>query len=276
MGGVVGVSTILWDARVGMLARRIQMERSQIRMNKRGVFSLRLGLSLGLTVLLISLLIILGSSSLSQSADKPTEATPLLVLTAQKEVRVFGHIFPARFNAAKGPEAQYHFLVWQAGTSPGALIETPADDLDFHDAILGLGAQPGNNLTMAAWTGRHDHDNPAPKQTVSGSQLDIRIAWSDNPNGLSIDQVFSQPPTPNPQPLSSWRFSGNRDRWFNTIPLVPRPGCLMCLYSCPSGKVSNGALSIADYVHEPQRFHADTDQLPPDGTAVIVTFQIRS
>jgi hypothetical protein len=50
----------------------------------------------------------------------------------------------------------------------------------------------------------------------------------------------------------------------------------MCLYSCPSGKVSNGALSIVDYVREPQRFHADTDQLPPDGTAVIVTFQIRS
>ncbi len=245
-------------------------------MNKRGVFSFLLGLSLGLVILLIILLSIWGGSSFSQSTDKPTEAMPLLVLTEQKEVRVFGQIFPSRFNAATGPEAQYHFLVWQGGTSPGALIQTPADDLDFHDAILGLGAQPGNKLTMAAWTGRHNHDNPAPKQTVTGSQIDIRIAWVDNPSGLSIEQAFLNSVLSPQSSVLSPRFSGNRDRWFNTIPLVPRPGCLMCLYSCPSGKVSNEALSIADYIREPQYFRADTDRLPPDGTAVIVTFQLQS
>ena len=229
-------------------------------MNKRGGASLLLALSLGLAFLI-------GSSS--QSADKPTADMSLLVLTEQKEVHVFGQIFPARFNAAKGPEAQYHFLVWQGGTSPGALIETPVDDLDFHDAILGLGAQPGNNLTMTAWTKRHEHKNPATQQTVIGSQLKVRISWPDKPNGLPIEQAFLDSAL-NP------RFSGNRDRWFNTIPLVPRPGCLMCLYSCPSGKVGNGVLSIADYVDKPQHFHADTHQLPPDGTAVIVTFQLQS
>jgi hypothetical protein len=248
-------------------------------MNTRGGICVLLTLSLGLVILI---------GSASQSADKPTEGMPLLVLTEQKEVHVFGQIFPARFNAAKGPEAQYHFLVWQGGTSPGALIETPVDDLDFHDALLGLGAQPGNNLTMTAWTKRHDHDNPAPRQTITGSQLQVRISWRDKPNGLPIDQVFQHSALrPQPSALNSHsvlspqssvlnpRFSGNRDRWFNTIPFVPRPGCLMCLYSCPSGKVGNGVLSIADYVHKPQHFQADTDQLPPDGTAVIVTFQLQ-
>ena len=236
-------------------------------MNKRGGVSLLVVLSLGLVILI-------GSSS--QSADTPTEAMPLLVLTEQKEVHVLGQIFPSRFNAAKGPEAQYHFLVWQGGTSPGALIETPVDDLDFHDAILSLGAQPGNHLTMAAWTKRHEHKNPAPQQTVTGSQLKVRIAWPAKPNGLSLEQAFLDSALSPQSSVLDPRFSGNRDRWFNTIPLVPRPGCLMCLYSCPSGKVGNGVLSIADYVHKPRHFHADTDQLPPDGTAVIVTFQLQS
>ena len=262
-------------------------------MNTRRGVSLLLVLSLGLVILI---------GSASQSADPPTEAMPLLVLAEQKEVHVFGQIFPSRFNAAKGPQAQYHFLVWQDGTSPGTLIETPVDDLDFHDAILSLGAQPGNNLTMAAWTKRHEHKNPAPQQTVSGSQLKVRILWPAKPDGLSIEQVFldsglrtqdsalnsdsglrtqdsalHSPSALSPQSsVLDPRFSGNRDRWFNTIPLVPRPGCLMCLYSCPSGKVGNGVLSIADYVHKPQHFQADTDQLPPDGTAVIVTFQLQS
>lgn len=245
-------------------------------MRKWGGASLLLRLSLGCLTLLASLSIILEDSTPRQSADKPTEGMPLLVLAQQKEVHVFGQIFPSRFNAAKGPEAHYHFLVWQGGTSPGTLIETPVDDLDFHAAILSLGAQPGNNLTMAAWTKRHEHKNPAPQQTVTGSQLKVRISWADNPNGLPIEQIFLDSGLRTQDAGLNPRFSGNRDRWFNRIPLIPRPGCLMCLYSCPSGKVGNGVLSIADYVDKPQHFHADTDQLPPDGTAVIVTFQLQS
>ena len=236
-------------------------------MNKRAGVSLFLTLSLGLVTLI-------GSSS--QSAEKPTEATPLLIRIEQKEVHVFGHIFPARFNAGIGPEAQYHFLVWQGGTSPGALIETAVDDLDFHDAIASLGARPGNSLSMSAWTERHDHDNFATRQTVTGSQLKVHISWPDKPNGLPIEQAFVGSVLSPQSPGLTPRFSGNRDRWFNIIPLVPRPGCLMCLYSCPSGKVGNGVLSIVDYVDKPQHFRADTEQLPPDGTAVIVTLQLQS
>jgi len=210
-----------------------------------------------------------------QATTEPTLATPLIVERETKEVRIFGVIYPVRFNTAQGEEAHYHFLVWRGGTSANALIETPADDLAFHDALVTLGAQPGDNLTMASWNERHNTHSPAPLGKVIGASLEIYLAWASNPAGISIDQVFHQSAIRSPQSAIEWHFGGNRNRWFNRVPLAPRPGCLACLYSCPSGKVSNGALSIRDYVTTPSRFIANTDILPPDGTPVIVTFRMQ-
>src|SRR5688572_12573624 len=67
---------------------------------------------------------------------------PLETNLTTKEVKVFGTIYPMRFNSAQGDEARYHLLVWNGGTSPGALIETLVDDLEFHDALVSLGAHP--------------------------------------------------------------------------------------------------------------------------------------
>jgi len=217
-----------------------------------------------------------------QVVAEPTPTTPLSVKPETKEVQVWGFIYPARFNAAQGNEVHYHLLVWQGGKSANALIETPADDLAFHDALVALGAQPGDNLTMASWHERHNAHSSAPWEKVLGSSLEVRISWKSNPAGISVPQAFhpTQFATPDsglqtPHSALDWRFGGNRARWFNRVPLAPRPGCLACLYSCPSGKVSNGALSIHDYVRAPSRFMANTAILPPDGTPVIVTFRVQ-
>jgi hypothetical protein len=227
----------------------------------------------------------------------PVADEPLETSLTTKEVKIFGIIYPRRFNAAQGEEAHYHLLVWKGGASANALIETPADDLEFHDALVSLGAHPGDNLTMASWNKRQDPNHPAPREKVGGSLLEVRITWQGNPTGVSMEQALQQrkaegvrreaedelralsheSPVPSPQSLApspEWRFGGNRDRVFNKIPFAPRPGCLACLYSCPSGKVSNSALSVHDYVETPSRFVANTDILPPDGTPVIVTFHL--
>lgn len=134
-----------------------------------------------------------------QAAAQPTSAAPLVVSTETKEVQVFGIIYPARFNAAQGDEAHYHLLVWQGGQSANALIETPADDLALHDALLTLGAQPGDNLTMAAWNQRHNAGSAAPLEKVMGSAIDVRLSWDGNPTGMPIDQAFRQSAIRNPQ-----------------------------------------------------------------------------
>ena len=162
-------------------------------------------------------------------------------------------------------------MTWKGGHSKNALIETPVDDLAFHDALIKIGGQPGNTLSMEAWTQRTDPDNPASQQKATGSPFAVFLSWRDEPKGLPIHRLLRSPPS-DPQ-IPVWSFEGNRDRWFNRVPFTPRPGCLVCLYSCPSGKLSNGKLSIADYMARPGRFQVDTERLPPDGTPVQVTFE---
>ncbi|MGH8008020.1 MAG: hypothetical protein ACREQ3_13555, partial [Candidatus Binatia bacterium] len=125
------------------------------------------------SILLVTMLFPGCRPNSGQGVAEPTVS--LTVLPETKEVRVSGVIYPTRFNTAQGAEAHYHLLVWQGGTSTHALIETAADDLAFHDALVKLGGQPGDNLTMAAWTERHDAHHPAPQMKVLGSPLEIRI-----------------------------------------------------------------------------------------------------
>ena len=205
-----------------------------------------------------------------------TPESPLVISSEAKQVAIYGVIYPDRFNRAEGDAAHYHLLTWKGGHSTNALIETPVDDLAFHAALVKIGGQPGNTLPMQAWTQRTDPDNPAPRQKARGSRFAVFLSWPGQPENLPkrlpLHRIFRSSPA-RPE-LPAWTFEGNRDRWFNQVPFAPRPGCLVCLYSCPSGKLSNGRLSIADYMSHPGRFRANTEILPPDSTPVRVTFEL--
>ena len=213
-----------------------------------------------------------GCASPARANQSATPETPLIISSESKQVTIYGVIYPDRFNRAEGDAARYHLLTWKGGHSKNALIETPVDDLAFHDALIAIGGQPGNTLSMQAWTQRTDLDNPASQQKARGSRFAVFLSWQDEPQRLPVHRLLRSSPS-DPQ-LPVWNFEGNRDRWFNRVPFAPRPGCLVCLYSCPSGKLSNGGLSIADYMARPGRFRADTDRLPPDNTPVRVTFEL--
>jgi hypothetical protein len=227
-----------------------------------------------ITLLLIVLAIGSSANGNTTVPVEPLAEHPMIVDVEAKAIRIFGRIYAQRFNDAQGEEAHYHLLVWNKGTSPHALIETPVDDLAFHTELMKLGARPGNNLSMAAWTHRHNAHDTASHTKVTGSALDIRITWDTSPAGIPISHIFVQLPALSRDSLMAWRFGGNRDRLFNQLPFGSRPGCLVCLYSCPSGKVSNSALSVHDYVAAPTSFVANTNLVPVDGTPVIVTFRI--
>ena len=221
----------------------------------------------------LSVVCLLGASfSLARARQPATPETPLVIAPGSKQVTIYGVIYPARFNRAEGNEAHYHLLTWKGGHSKNALIETPVDDLAFHDALIKIGGQPGNTLSMKAWTQRTDSDNPASQQKARGSRFAAFLSWQNGPKRLPIHHVFRSSASGPQSP--AWRFEGNRDRWFNHMPFALRPGCLVCLYSCPSGKLSNGRLSIADYMTQPGRFQIDAERLPPDNTPVQVTFDL--
>lgn len=213
---------------------------------------------------------------------------PLLISAKERRVSVYGVIYPDRFNRAQSRQAQYHVLTWKGGYSDASLIETPVDDIVFHDALVEIGARPGNTLPIEAWTQRSQPNSPAPRQKVTGSHLAVFVSWRERPRQVGLQNSLQTVPLQavlravssgagqedNGLPPAAWTFGGNRDRWWNQLPVGPRPGCILCLYSCPSGKVSNRALSIADYVVHTARFRATTERLPPDGTPVGVHFDL--
>ena len=223
----------------------------------------------------------IGSARAGESLPTPagfevSPAAPLHVSTDTRHVSVYGVMYPGRFNRAAGGEAQFHVLAWQDGRASNALIETPVDDLVFHDALLAIGTRPGNALPSEAWTHRHRRDSAAPRRKVSGSRLAVSVSWQE-----ARQPRFRTVPLPavlhavQPAAVPAvWTFGGNRNRWWNRLPAGGRPGCLLCAYSCPSGKVSNRSASIADYVARTVRFRAVAERLPPDGTPVRVRFDL--
>ncbi len=201
----------------------------------------------------------------------PLAEPPLVVDEAKREVRVYGRIFPHRFNEARGGDARFHLLAWKEGTSGSkALVETPVDDRDFYEALLQIGAEPGNNLSWSSWAQRHLAGSPAPERKVEGSPLLLTLFWEGSSPGLPLHRAFRHK---GEQDLF-FRFGGNRRTESFWLLWARRPGCLVCLYSCPVGKVSNAKLAIRDYMEQPERFWANTDVLPPDGTSVMLSFRL--
>lgn len=117
---------------------------------------------------------------------------------------------------------------------------------------------------MAAWSLREIPLVPWPDARVQGTLMRIRVQWVGWDRPREISELLRDPAGRG----VSFRFGGNEEHdeaW--------ESGCIACLYSCPGGVVSNERYTIRDRVREVTRF-APVDDLPPDGTAVVVTLEV--
>jgi hypothetical protein len=145
---------------------------------------------------------------------------------------------PSRFNRAMGLK-NHHFIFWEKGSAAGkALFTTPVLDSAVHDALVRLGAIPGNNLTNDTWARRGDEHSPFPDMRVEGSQVAIEFILDSG--SLQVEDVLVDK---NGKKFD-FRFGGNRA-------LIPvwKSGCVACLQSCPGSKIGNHTYSIRDLVN---------------------------
>jgi hypothetical protein len=169
---------------------------------------------------------------------------------------------PRQFNQPAGL-MNHHFIVAQQGKASWlGLFNTLAGDLEIHDALVSLGAQPGNNSSEKAWTLRMKREAPEPDVLPTGSPLRISIwgngAWYQPPDFLrdSLGSPFD------------FRFSGNKSliaRWGS--------GCVACLQGCPGGKIGHARYSIRHLVDQKARFAGITPPGLADGDTVHIVFQ---
>jgi hypothetical protein len=170
---------------------------------------------------------------------------------------------PAQFNRGPGLH-NHHLIVWQGGkAAANALLVALSPDSAIHDALVSIGARPGNNLTADAWDKRGDPASLEPDRVAEGSALGMTIekagkVWQVT--DIAVDQGSRR---------YALRFAGNRaliGKW--------RSGCVVCLESCPGSKVSNSTYTMRDLAKGRAQFAVKEVEGLVDGDTVVVRLSL--
>lgn len=205
---------------------------------------------------------------------EPFDITSLSLYSPQKNgyiidklnklVDVVAQFHSSRFNRGFGLK-DHHFIVWESGNAvANALFTTFVSDSVLHRAIEEVGGKPGNNLSQEAWTKRKSKKSQEPDKRATGSKIDLQIIYGNMT--FTPDQVLSD--------LNSkqydFRFAGN-------ISLIHhwRSGCVVCLQSCPGGKIGNSTYTIRDLVKGVPKFKVAPGLPFGEGDKVVIRFQIK-
>jgi len=152
------------------------------------------------------------------ASEWPTRNRPILEDAAARTVKLYAELSLEHLTRTTGH--------WGIGCASGSLADrfillTPAEPVGFHDALLRVGAHPGNSLAMDSY-GRF----------VSGDALSVTAIWPGLKAPLTLRDILYDEAGKG----FLIRFGGNRE-----AALRHRTGCLTCLESCPVGITSNAS-----------------------------------
>lgn len=154
----------------------------------------------------------------SSPASFPTPQKPLLIDKKERQVLLYTEI-----NLKYLTETNPHWGIVsrQGKLDDKAIFKADTSPSDFYDALVGIGAHPGNNLKLASRGER-----------VKGDRLVISATWPGLNKELSIHSIISDSAGRG----FDIRFGGNRK-----TAVEASTGCLLCLESCPISITSNAA-----------------------------------
>jgi hypothetical protein len=162
----------------------------------------------------------------------------------------------------------YHAVVSKSGRmSHAALLRAEVTDTEILGALESLAGPARGNLPMAAWEKRNDPGNPEPDRFIEGPAVEILLRLPGKPGLVPLAAVLQDPGGRG----LDMRLAGNRaniPKWMS--------GCVVCLYSCPGGKIGNARYTVRDWYRKRTRFRARPGALPPDGTPVGVVVRLRA
>jgi hypothetical protein len=162
----------------------------------------------------------------------------------------------------------YHAIVWRGGSASAlALLSADVSDVEVLDAIERLGVKPGATLPIDAWRKRKDPKNPAPDAVTGGPAVEVLLRLPGRADLVPLSSILEDPGGRG----LDLRFAGNRAN----VPLW-ESGCVVCLYSCPGGKVGNARYTVRDFQKGTTRFRVRADALPEDGSRIGVVLRVES
>ena len=167
----------------------------------------------------------------------------------------------------EGEMAGYHLVVWRDGGSADAALFRAAACRTSRCSMRSSRwvPCPGNALDLATWDERDDPTSWKPDQVVQGPPVEMLVRAKRAEPWLRLDQVVNDP-----MRLGfDLRFGGHRAN----IPAW-KSGCVVCLYSCPGGKIGNARYTVRDFTKETTRFAVKPGTLPSDGERVTIRIRL--
>ena len=208
-----------------------------------------------LSVGVVATLIIASAGSGPLSAQDlnpfPTKAHPLLADAKNKRVLIYAEVNPNNH----GNSNPHWCVVFQSGKlSDKAILQAFCTPQEFHDALLQIGARPGNNLTLRS-----------SGEVIGGDELQVSVTWPGLYRPLGLSDILDD---------SSGkgfriRFGGNLQRASEE-----KTGCVTCLESCPIGITSNAAYpAISGFkrlMSPNSQFKLKSDKIPRQGGLILI------
>jgi hypothetical protein len=181
----------------------------------------------------------------------PSRIAPLGIDTINKRVLVYAEVNPISLN-----QSNSHWgVVYQGGKfNEQAIFQAFCTPQEFHDALLQIGAYPGNNLTSRS-----------SRDIIGGDELLVSVTWPGLSRPLGLADILEDSAGKGFRIL----FGGNRQR-----AVEEQTGCITCLESCPIGITSNAnypALSTFKRLISPNsQFKGKAEKLPRQGGLILI------
>lgn len=214
-----------------------------------------------ISLLAVGLLVIVGCSNSANSQGNQDNGA-VGDLNKEKPLQVNktdGSItFLAQVNGKYFYEPTRHGAVQDKGSNgEKAIFRGFADPESFYNALVEIGAQAGENMTL---------ENKE-KTNVAGDAFDVSITWEGAAKSVTIDEAIIDS---NGKPIDI-RFGGNLKNAQDK-----KTGCLICLDSCPVGITSNATYKYGAVEGTKEvGFTGNKEVLPADGTYVAITMKVK-
>ena len=181
----------------------------------------------------------------------PSRAAPLRVDTTNKRVLIYTEVNPKSLN-----QSNPHWGVVYLGgkLNDQAILQAFCTPQEFHDALLQIGARPGNNLALRS-----------SGEVIGGDELLVSVTWPGLSRPLGLADILED---------SSGkgfriRFGGNRQR-----AVEEQTGCITCLESCPIGITNNASYptisSFKRLLSPNSQFKGKAEKLPRQGGLILI------
>ena len=120
---------------------------------------------------------------------------PMVVEKEAGQIRLLATLQPKAFG--KGWFKQlpgHHAVTWKDGKKGDeALLATYTSDVKLYDAMISIGAKPGNNLTQEVWDERKNLNSKAPETRVLGSPVHVLVWWKGLAEPLPLAKLLKDP-----------------------------------------------------------------------------------